>query len=646
MQRALVVVALVTTSCLPFANTLDELCRSGTFTDCADAGAADGGSTGGGSGGGGSTDGGAGGGMTAGCFGNDGWCWEYPRPFGAALYAIWGSSDSDVWVAGGGQLVAQWTGSQWVNQTPTLPPQALLDEQRAFAQVVTTDAGTWLRDTTGAVWQRTPSNRFLSVATGIDAIASVEDQVVLANSTGFHSPDGGLRGNLGLPPNFHLESLAFASSDAGRWCAFTGYDNGPNRYARACADAGVLLTLSRPSPVFPVPGGLAVAETPLLYSLANDGSWHDAGLPWDPTTTALGGLSSSTTTWVYGTSGRVTTLSTATESHAGNDLFGGWLSASSTGWFVGVHGTVLQGIPATEVDRGAIWSGGVRAMALDESQQLMFGNGLVLKAVDGHWVPFSAPNFDPCAALSIGGKIFVLRMGVEGSVASLDVSNTSVVVQEVLARLSQPPADYLPHCGDLSPQGDGGFYAGLGSSLVKWDGPGLRTDLTLPWGNRVTAVETVPGGVLVAVNQVDNNADSDGGRVFRFMDGSRAPDLLYSSGVQLYGLLRTHAGEIWVAGENGLLGHLNADGGSFVRALAGAADAPDVVDVYEDSATHRLWALLVNGVVLRQEADGGWAREAPGITPVLQERVGERLGGLPTRLFSVGNQGVLSRALP
>ncbi len=42
-----------------------------------------------------------------------GWCWEYPRPLGNDLRAVWSFGESDVWAAGDDATVIHWDGSSW-----------------------------------------------------------------------------------------------------------------------------------------------------------------------------------------------------------------------------------------------------------------------------------------------------------------------------------------------------------------------------------------------------------------------------------------------------------------------------------------------------------------------------------------------------
>lgn len=157
MKRALLVVCCgALSACFPFDDRVDELCRDGGLSNCPvadagadggdlvdsgspdagdddsgvpdagppDAGEPDGGANDAGMNDAGETDAGIddAGTMDAGTIDDGGqqlickhgWCWENPLPLGAvSLDAIWGNSDNDFWVGGGGGLVFHYDGSRW-----------------------------------------------------------------------------------------------------------------------------------------------------------------------------------------------------------------------------------------------------------------------------------------------------------------------------------------------------------------------------------------------------------------------------------------------------------------------------------------------------------------------------------------------------
>lgn len=48
----------------------------------------------------------------------DGWCWMYPKPQGNALQAVFGFSNTDVWVAGDNGALAHFDGATWTEHAP------------------------------------------------------------------------------------------------------------------------------------------------------------------------------------------------------------------------------------------------------------------------------------------------------------------------------------------------------------------------------------------------------------------------------------------------------------------------------------------------------------------------------------------------
>ena len=104
LHPASLLAAALLCSCLDFDTRLAN-CRDGGVWICGapDAGAIDGG-------GGGTFDG------PAGLVCNRDWCWDHPRPTGITLTAVWGTSASDIWVAGDLGTVAHFDGSTWTSQ--------------------------------------------------------------------------------------------------------------------------------------------------------------------------------------------------------------------------------------------------------------------------------------------------------------------------------------------------------------------------------------------------------------------------------------------------------------------------------------------------------------------------------------------------
>jgi hypothetical protein len=59
------------------------------------------------------------------CGAGDGWCWGFPRPTGAKLNRLWGTSAEDVWAVGEGGTIIHFDGARWA-QVPSGTTDALV----------------------------------------------------------------------------------------------------------------------------------------------------------------------------------------------------------------------------------------------------------------------------------------------------------------------------------------------------------------------------------------------------------------------------------------------------------------------------------------------------------------------------------------
>lgn len=149
MRRFGLGLLLFLSGCFDFEGALKARCLDGGFTSgsaCSRFSVGGGGGSFGG--GGGSTGGGGGFTPWTGDGGpmctEDDWCWENG---GADLFALFGTTDSDVWAAGAGGTLIHWNGTRWDQARSLLPRASLpgLQAEPVYRSVAVTDAGeVWL----------------------------------------------------------------------------------------------------------------------------------------------------------------------------------------------------------------------------------------------------------------------------------------------------------------------------------------------------------------------------------------------------------------------------------------------------------------------------------------------------------------------
>jgi hypothetical protein len=100
--------------------------------------------------------GGAGGGSTGPACTADGWCWVFPLPHGNQLRAMWGSSASDVWVAGAAGTLMHWDGTRFTTTLGSTSQTWLGIWGASASEVWLVGKGGTIQRFDGASWQPVP----------------------------------------------------------------------------------------------------------------------------------------------------------------------------------------------------------------------------------------------------------------------------------------------------------------------------------------------------------------------------------------------------------------------------------------------------------------------------------------------------------
>lgn len=727
-----VLVALLAAGCRDFDGALDAGCREGRLSGCFEAtgggagggggetggGAATGGgvATGGGSGptGGGETGGGAGptggsgatgGGETGGgagatggsgptgggtatgggsgvtfdagtrqlpveaCIGRDGWCWLAPKIGGNDLYAIWGTSDQDVFVAGTGGTLLHWNGLVWRQvATPSAPLATLSAPEPAWLALAVTSSGVaWLGGEQSPLYSLSPAGVFTLERTAANRVSAASDgsEVFVVNrSTMPHR----LERTGGIDEEFQgivaparkvmaTQGTAWVTfyEDTNVWNYAAPFNLAPSLTSAAAVDA---LTSFRDRPWVATtnqelffndgsgwqPGGRTAARYNLINFVERNGT--DIEL-WGG---AFGGMNLLTF------DGGIAQV-VVNQNDSFDWFFASWVSPEGTLWLAGGGGRVVR-IPVSprpasffEVGRSTL-EGYVYDVSANE-QRVVVGmqGGKVWKRellVDGG-TPSAyqvlATGGVPIAVRATASSFFVVdEQGCVSENGQNDVWCVPAGARATVARSAGIDVD-----------SSGRVWASIGGRVTRGAPASSGTQQQwqfAPW-NHTADVLAVNGGAWVALNAVPDITYGDvrdGSVMFVPEDGGTTLCSPGDPSVGVYGLSRSLDGSVLVAGE-GVLGRCAANGTWLPETPPDPALA--YVSLYE-SVDGRLWALTESGELFERAAVGGaWLRErlplgsaesSPGTRAGPRSR---RLTGNSRGLYiGTGSGGVLWKPLP
>lgn len=573
------------------------------------------------------------------CIGRGGFCWENPKLGGMTYRAVWGTSDSDVYVAGGGGMVLHFDGTKW---SQSLLTTQTVGRELVRAGVTTGDGRHWL---CGDSMMALGAEGLPDAAVAVPAFQvacnfadQLDDRIAFLR-TDFGSTDGvlvlsgdGGVSSYALPPvgsdagNVYRRMLVALDGDGGVVVVETG-DLGdllvtPNsRQQLLNPDGGRLITgmqaLRRTNR-----GDVAVlssssTSTHLARSTASgwDATWvvRD-GLLWDFLTDTLddGGVrwwfTGRQDALGYTTENQPLVLPTVSNTYDSFTNFALWLSPQKTVWAVGEGGRVQRwerdaGSPSTMTHRpqhtvNDVAFAGNRALAVGAYGSTWSRNGDVWTYTLGSDVMALGVAALPDAGFARLDSRGVVRMGSQ-SFALLDAGYPS-----------------FERVGGMQTGGDGRVWAALGSRLGEYipaTDTWARHQLTGNGFNSAIDLAVADDGtVWVASNQMNGDYDfSNVGGAFRVKstDAGVVIDAV-SVGMSVRSVTRKPGGGAYVAGLYSLFDCPTT--GTICDSIAYPFSEGAPVAVLTDK-NDRLWVMDRNGLLWFHLGGDDWSRsKRPG----------------------------------
>lgn len=659
-MKRLFLLSLVTLSgCLNFDALLDAGCASdAAWAEC--RGGADAGVVFGGDGG---------------FCSSSGWCWENPSLPGAVdLFAVWGTSDTDVWVAGSGGTVLRFNGTRWWQPDVVLnsEPFSLIQPEAAVRAVVIDDAGVaWLAGESMPVVGLRPG--------GVTRVGSVANRISAATYGGrsYFLPAGS--------SPFSIEQLQGGTLSSQPVPSATGVDNLLSITANG---SGALIAYDRSSPngaqVFSLASMAATTlTTPAMTEVRTprnftrhgdvealvcsngDAFESTGGTTWsyvgqvqmpggqDLRTHAHSQLADGGSRWwfagsqgdIVSTEGALTSGLVQYQGTLSSILQSSWVSPSGHFWAVGSAGAVVEVSPSGLVTtRGALADTLLVDLAFNGSKAVAVGRGGVMltrEAQSRTWSRRVATAQSDLCAVSLGSQ-GTCTVDLGGEVVCDEVS-----VFTLNALRSDGGLFFGGERGGcaIAQRPDGGAVVGRGNSFgVYSSGVWSPFDAGVVLNDHLAELLLTPAGFAAAVNQtadVNGSLTPVAGAVITW-EGA-GPRVCNSPAAPILGMARTATGFLVVgpdfAGEctssTGTVMSVSVPRGQWVSAWV------------DPSGTW--WILDTSGIVLRRPAGmGSWLRERLPLGPSgLDGPEMVRITGTANELFVLGKSGtVLRRLLP
>lgn len=598
------------------------------------------------------------------------WCWENPSAVpGVNLDAIWGTSSTDVWVAGGSGVVAHFDGTGW--------------SPAPFFQQLGGDTELWTAatDSQGRVYFC--GNGMAAIGFGSDgtvitpgfsnqtACSGVDwwNQSTLfvsygASQTSYLLPDEGAPMSVTLPSDItDIYTHVRARLDDDGTVAVIEY--GANGYSIARDD---LRTFMRRDDGGVVPYITSLRRDPrgTLRALAFDsdsnsamGAWDDANQRWAAIDRTDGGrlwdmapeaLSDGGTLWFYvgangylgfsSENGRTQQLSGIDYQYG--DLYGAWRAPGDGAfWAVGEGGQVFR---TSRLPDGGFGPRTVMTQQMQQTIQDLWvagptkyaagDNGTVwTKGVDGGWSWTSGFN---------GAHIISYVRTSQGSVTLHEDATVRLGSGAIIgAALPSLPTLYTRN-GALAVMPDGGVIVAWGDRTYR------ATNFTsldmLPSQSafsHATDLVVEPSGVMWAGGISGADSSNINGGISRFTEGTFSNPTLYS-GQPVYAVSLATDGGVFALGQQDVL---RCDASGCVPLTSTGAYQP--VSLWVD-AQNRVWVLNQKGQVCWGDATQGLTCDPPfwsGGDYIA--RLPLRIRGDASRVYVVGAYGgIISRPLP
>lgn len=691
MKRLVIagVMAAAAAGCLDFDQQLADACDAGRWPgECGPAtggGTSTGGgtTTGGGSttgggdgvtGGGSATGGGAAmdGGSDAGCIGRGAWCWEAPSRLGAMeLNAIWGRSETEVYVAGGGGALLLWDGVTW-RQLPFAPD--MVEEGEAVVRVLQPRgdglvlAGDRMRlyvpNASGA-WTPTSvlANRW-SGSTLDDTTTVLRGDLNGAGTLDTVSPTATVTTTSTVPVDGIFEAVL--RHDSGVYLAFSS----PDGAGMQLDDGGLAVLhldggfISGSPTTFATLGGRPV----MLFTdgralgLEADGSWRE--LPRFP----LQGPQPQTHQFIEHDDGGVDWWATGQSlSLFLNQNFGGtsvelgtpgpewgrasWVSPQGQLWAVGASGRVVRArgtTPDTLDELGSLPDGVMDDLDVDGDTVIAVGErGVRWVRSNGVWTRSEDATGGTAYGVAIsGGRWCTVHHNRVRCAASLTANPMTARLISVLDG-GTPAGSVRAGVVRFSP--DGRLRAGVGGAVTFQLRDGGWADYAPGLGLITSDMVADDDGAWVAFNQPQGGTYMrDGVVAYVRENGTVARTCALPTFEALravYALARTDGGVLAAGG--GWAGVCGDDGGYAGYDLS-LLPGPTFTSVFEDEHANR-WLLAIDGRVYRSDAgEETFSRDrAPASWSATATPAAVRITGGGGRLYvGIGHGAVMQRPVP
>jgi hypothetical protein len=694
-------------SCLDFEDRVRELCRTGAL-DCASSAADGGGASGddsgagfdGGAGGDGGTDAGDsnvdggtsagdggsasdGGGMSdAGfsgdrggaidggllaCSGSDGWCWENPSALPAVnLHAVWGTSDTDVWVAGAGRMLSHWDGARWTDERSRIPLYAddglLAEEPAVLGQMRGSDGRLWFAARPSALVQASdgglvrlqpPYVSGQAIDAPIAVAARGADVWLLTGSGRVHRPSAASV-DVNLAPILgSFGATAFLPTDDGCFLiAISRYNLGVHAVARC--DGGVSnLTYD---------GGEAYPHAIDAFALGPDGGYlaggglsdileSNDGVTWTPRAAGQSVTPFHSTNhilsfpdggrWFLGQEGQIFDLGgVLVRPPTGLDLHAAWLSPEGTVWAVGEAGTVVRRFAASEGwdDLGPKPMARIMALSVGEAHQVAAGReGLVLtRGWSGRWDKM-APS-----GMTTSDTVVSAWVAASGRIALGTSSGKFWLDAAVGTAASFPEGGANVYVGAASERE---FFLGGGRTIMRFRDGGILDPISAGSSGAITGLSARSGDeVFVSIDLDVAESVAVRGQLAKLQCNSEtSPCMLFSTNLpQPPNDVSVTPHSAWVAGPHSMIGFL--DGGVFQSEWPEEGQ-PQNLDFTSTWASEDggVWIVTDFGAVLRRTGPKTWVRERPGFGTTRGAPGLVRIRGNSTDLYLVGHRGAVLR---
>jgi len=560
-----------------------------------------------------------------------GWCWQNPLPQGNSLVGVWGSSESDIWAAGGPTII-HWNGSAWC--------AAVTDDFVGYSSVwgdaaddVWTVGYDRVEHWDGTTWSPSYSSDANLALYGVGGSGPSDVWAVgfynTADENAGHAAilhfDGSAWSLVELPESvsFNEVGSVWSSGPSDVWF---GVSQGSTPTALLHFDGSAWTSVSIPGAqgVGAIWGRSAsdvwaVASTGAVGSLVA----HWEGTAWSTSLQAPMNLSSIRGTsagdvWVVGVDA---TGSSAIAEHWDGTAWsesplggfsrvlpeggpaGLWIAPTTGGggdvlWAVGSDGTVATGTGAalasqtsgSDADLAAVWAdapddawavGGTETSNATTTATILHWNGTT-------WSPASLP----ASVTSLNGALSAVWGSGPADVWAAGTAMGAFALHwdgNVWSEVALPPLVYI---AALSGTGSndvwGAGFAGMGGVVVHWDGAAWTSVLTVPPGagdsgdSELLAVWAIDPADVWAVG-IDDTIEH--------WDGSAWTGIVAMDSNNLEGVWASGPDDVWILDQSGGVLRGNASGLALVTSPLSGGDGSFSI---WGTSTDDVWIVAAN----------------------------------------------------